>query len=140
MQILQNLASMQPRTSLVKFSRSPRTDRPGLHMVAPFQIQHFTKKSVLKISGFREISAKLFFLFFSCFFPFSSCLRQQQQQAAANNSSQQQQQPAAGPRRTEHRNQLRLAQKQQKRTTASRNSQETQQYLKVISCTLSQND
>ena len=26
---LQNLASTQPRTSLVKFARSPRTDRPG---------------------------------------------------------------------------------------------------------------
>ena len=26
---LQNLASIQPRTSLVKFSRSPRTDPPG---------------------------------------------------------------------------------------------------------------
>ena len=26
---LQNLASMQPRTSLVKFARSPRTDPPG---------------------------------------------------------------------------------------------------------------
>ena len=26
---LQNLASIQPRTSLVKFTRSPRTDRPG---------------------------------------------------------------------------------------------------------------
>ena len=26
---LQNLASIQPRTSLVKFARSPRTDRPG---------------------------------------------------------------------------------------------------------------
>ena len=27
---LQNLASKQPRTSLVKFARSPRTDPPGL--------------------------------------------------------------------------------------------------------------
>ena len=27
---LQNLASIQPRTSLVKFARSPRTDPPGL--------------------------------------------------------------------------------------------------------------
>ena len=26
---LQNLASIQPRTSLVKFARSPRTDPPG---------------------------------------------------------------------------------------------------------------
>ena len=26
---LQHLASIQPRTSLVKFARSPRTDRPG---------------------------------------------------------------------------------------------------------------
>ena len=26
---LQNLASIQPRTSLVKFARSPPTDRPG---------------------------------------------------------------------------------------------------------------
>ena len=26
---LQNLASIQPRTSLVKFARSPHTDRPG---------------------------------------------------------------------------------------------------------------
>ena len=28
---LQNLASIQPRTSLVKFARSPRTDPPGGH-------------------------------------------------------------------------------------------------------------
>ena len=28
---LQNLASIQPRTSLVKFARSPRTDPPGVH-------------------------------------------------------------------------------------------------------------
>ena len=28
---LQNLASLQPRTSLAKFARSPRTDRPGVH-------------------------------------------------------------------------------------------------------------
>ena len=27
---MQNLASIQPRTSLVKFARSPRTDRPGV--------------------------------------------------------------------------------------------------------------
>ena len=27
---LQNLASIQPRTSLVKFARSPRTDPPGI--------------------------------------------------------------------------------------------------------------
>ena len=27
---LQNLASIQPRTSLVKFARSPRTDLPGV--------------------------------------------------------------------------------------------------------------
>ena len=27
---LQHLASIQPRTSLVKFARSPRTDPPGL--------------------------------------------------------------------------------------------------------------
>ena len=27
---LQNVASIQPRTSLVKFARSPRTDPPGL--------------------------------------------------------------------------------------------------------------
>ena len=27
---LQNLASIQPRTSLVKFARSPRTDPPGV--------------------------------------------------------------------------------------------------------------
>ena len=30
---LQNLASMQPRTSLVKFARSPCTDRPGFPSV-----------------------------------------------------------------------------------------------------------
>ena len=28
---LQNLASIQPITSLVKFARSPRTDPPGAH-------------------------------------------------------------------------------------------------------------
>ena len=31
---LQNLASIQPRTSLVKFARSPRTDPPGCKAVA----------------------------------------------------------------------------------------------------------
>ena len=30
---LQNLASIQPRTSLVKFARSPRTDPPGLSVL-----------------------------------------------------------------------------------------------------------
>ena len=31
---LQNLASMQPRTSLVKFARSPCADPPGVNIVA----------------------------------------------------------------------------------------------------------
>ena len=31
---LQNLASIQPRTSLVKFARSPRTDPPGVLALA----------------------------------------------------------------------------------------------------------
>ena len=49
---LQNLASIQPRTSLVKFARSPRTDPPGFLMVLFRLIGSYFDVFVFSISLF----------------------------------------------------------------------------------------
>ena len=61
---MQNLASIQPRTSLVKFARSPCTDRPGDGKQLAPAVQHTTAARVRTVlwaggRGFRPRSQEL---------------------------------------------------------------------------------
>ena len=55
---LQNLASIQPRTSLVKFARSPRTDPPGRWSLAPPQPPARACRSVRQPSPHGRLSPR----------------------------------------------------------------------------------
>ena len=57
---LQKLASIQPRTSLVKFARSPRTDPPGLHMPQFVQSRGGTEVEP-EVENFRSKALRLCF-------------------------------------------------------------------------------
>ena len=52
---LQNVASIQPRTSLVKFARSPRTDPPGptlgeaSRLASKYHLELYEVKYILKL-------------------------------------------------------------------------------------------
>ena len=45
---MQKSASIQPRTSLVKFARSPRTDPPGLLLATPTKEEEAAKEAETK--------------------------------------------------------------------------------------------